>query len=444
MPRHEDIILEIPYGRIEPDPNQPRKTFTAEGIAKLASSIEAAGLQNPIIVRPHFSRNGYYIITDGERRWRAIGLLRHETVLCVIRAKGSLRYRDPFIAQAILNLHRDDLNLIEEAETLSRLCGKGLTLDGIFQITGLSVSTIANRLRLLELPREIQEMVRHDRLPQAAALNLGQFEGSVADLIRLANKLVKGEEPVELQAGLLREVTDHGRKIAEAKLPADPEGLFRRISETVRRCRAGSPAILAFLSLSPELQERVFDRLTRSQRQNLGEVLTRFSTTSAAFANLVSRNLQEEAVGLGLAPAEPLEVIQTSSRRDRRPPVVPEEFKKEPEAIVEFLGAMFKRISGNGKFQVSFGKSVIADRIGLVGPDREKKASELAIAALRFLRDNWDGRLEVNDPISTYLLHLVADLRRMTREDSFKNFLAKVRAEDDSKDPIDLRRVAGI
>lgn len=148
-------ITQIKLSLIEPNKNQPRKSFDEDKIEILASSIKENGLIQPIIITP--SKNGMYKIVAGERRWRASKKAGLKEIPAVIRD-----YSDEQVAQIALieNLQREDLNPIEEALGYKTLLEEfNLTQELISQRIGKSRSAIANSMRLLSLEEQIQKLL---------------------------------------------------------------------------------------------------------------------------------------------------------------------------------------------------------------------------------------------------------------------------------------------
>ncbi len=145
---------------IEPNPDQPRREFDAESLASLAGSIAAHGLIQPIIVRS--AENGYYQIIAGERRWRASKMAGLTEVPVIVMELDDVKAAQISIIE---NVQREDLNPIEEALAYSRLIKTfGMTQEEIARQIGKNRSTVANSLRLLDLPDEVIALVREGKL----------------------------------------------------------------------------------------------------------------------------------------------------------------------------------------------------------------------------------------------------------------------------------------
>lgn len=160
-----DSIKMIKVRDIEPNKNQPRKTFDKEKLEILSSSIATHGIVQPILVKPNI--NGTYMIVAGERRWRAAKLAKIKEVPCVIR-----QLDEPAVMEIALieNLQREDLNPIEEAEGYRRLMETcELTQEEVAKKVGRSRSAVANSLRLNNLSERVKQMVIDGKLSQGHA-----------------------------------------------------------------------------------------------------------------------------------------------------------------------------------------------------------------------------------------------------------------------------------
>lgn len=156
---------------IEPNREQPRKSFDDGAIAALADSIREHGMIQPILVRP--LENGSYQIVAGERRWRAARMLGLEEVPVTIRAMSD---QETMQIALIENLQRENLNPIEEAQGYQELLDQfGMTQEGIAQIVGRSRSAVANSLRLLQLPGQIQQYLQEGSITTGHAKALAGF-----------------------------------------------------------------------------------------------------------------------------------------------------------------------------------------------------------------------------------------------------------------------------
>lgn len=149
----------IAIKQIVPNPTQPRRHFDETQLAELASSLREHGVLEPVIVRP---QNDKFELVVGERRWRAAQLAGLSSMPAIVR---SLDDRQVMELALVENLQREDLNPMEEAEAFQRLADEfRLTQEQIAERVGKQRSTVANRLRLLELEPELQRQVRDGKI----------------------------------------------------------------------------------------------------------------------------------------------------------------------------------------------------------------------------------------------------------------------------------------
>lgn len=179
------MVGEVLLAQVHPNPNQPRTNFKPEEIEELASSIKRHGLLQPILVRK--TGDGYEIIA-GERRWQACRSLGMETIPVRFWLADDT---EAFEAALVENIQRSDLNPIEEAYGYKRLMErKGMTQSEVAQTVSKGRSTIANALRLLDLPEEAQQLLFEEKITAGharAILSVPTLEGKKS----LTNKLME-------------------------------------------------------------------------------------------------------------------------------------------------------------------------------------------------------------------------------------------------------------
>lgn len=159
---NDDSVQFIALELIRPNPYQPRKTFEEERLNDLASSIQQHGILQPIVLRQ--TVQGYYIVV-GERRFRASKLAGLTEVPAIIK---ELSDEDMMELAIIENLQREDLNAIEEAESYKKMMTDlNITQQEVARRLGKSRPYIANMLRLLQLPKNVAQMVQHGTLSSA-------------------------------------------------------------------------------------------------------------------------------------------------------------------------------------------------------------------------------------------------------------------------------------
>jgi ParB family chromosome partitioning protein len=150
----ETGFLSVSIDQIEPNPNQPRRTFLKDDLDDLSNSIIEKGIIQPLIVRKISDKKDVYQIVAGERRWRAAQLARVHKVPVVVRSFSDVEVLEIAIIE---NIQRADLNPIDEANGYQQLMVKyNHTQDKLSKVLGKSRSHIANLLRLLNLPNDVQ------------------------------------------------------------------------------------------------------------------------------------------------------------------------------------------------------------------------------------------------------------------------------------------------
>ncbi len=177
-------LREVPIDEVVPNPDQPRKNFDENDLNELADSVRLNGILQPIVVR---SKDGAYQIVAGERRYQAAKRAGLATVPVVVREVS-----DHEVLQLALieNLQRADLNPLEAARGYRDLIEQnGLTQEELGQVLSKSRSAIANSLRLLDLPEEVQELVISGALSAGHARAILSVKGDDAR-IALAHKVV--------------------------------------------------------------------------------------------------------------------------------------------------------------------------------------------------------------------------------------------------------------
>lgn len=155
----ESGVLQVSISKVEPNRDQPRKTFNEDALQELAESIKQHGVIQPLIVK---ERDGYYEIVAGERRWRAAGIAGLKEVPVIVR---DLTEQEIVELSIIENLQREDLNEIEEANGYKRLIDEfHLTQDEVAEKVSKSRTAIANTIRLLKLCDDVQRMLIDDMI----------------------------------------------------------------------------------------------------------------------------------------------------------------------------------------------------------------------------------------------------------------------------------------
>lgn len=224
-------LRQIPTSQIRPNPFQPRKEFRADDLAELEASMKASGLLQPVTVRPLPGSRGFELVA-GERRFRAATRLGWTQIPALVK---DIDDRTLLTLALVENLQRSDLNAIEEAEGYKRLLDEFKhTQQQVADAVGKDRSTVANMLRLLNLPASVRQMLRegHLTLGHARALLGLPSETAIAELAR---EIVVGGLSVRDVERKVRESVP-AKRTANGKAPReerrDPE--VRRIEDQLR------------------------------------------------------------------------------------------------------------------------------------------------------------------------------------------------------------------
>lgn len=229
-------IQEIPVGELDPNPDQPRKSFDDESITLLAESIRDQGVLQPLIVVA--AANGRYRIVAGERRYRASRAAGLETVPCVVKDLDIVHQME---ISLIENLQREDLNPIDAAKGIRALMQQcGYTQDKVAARLGKSRPAVANLLRVLSLPEEITEMVRDGRLSAGHARVLAGLSDAGEQLALGRKAAEEGLNVRQLEALAARKKAADGRRKPPKK---DLEPELRELQERLLE-RTGMKATL--------------------------------------------------------------------------------------------------------------------------------------------------------------------------------------------------------
>ena len=220
----------VPIEKIHPNPDQPRRHFDAEELNNLANSIRSKGVIQPLVVRVHPSKQDEYEIVAGERRWRASQKAQLHALPVVIRDLSDL---DVLEIAIIENIQRSDLNPIEEASGFRQLMEKfSHTQEQMAEALGKSRPHIANSLRLLALPGDVQALVVGGRLSSSHARALITAPNA-SELAKLA--VLKGLSVRQIEALVKQgKIPKPAKKTAQIKKDADTKDLEGDLSSTLK------------------------------------------------------------------------------------------------------------------------------------------------------------------------------------------------------------------
>ncbi|HCF51015.1 MAG TPA: nucleoid occlusion protein [Syntrophomonas sp.] len=236
----QKVVEQIPAELIRPNPYQPRQQFDEEELFKLAQSIRAYGLIQPIVVR---SVEGEYQIIAGERRFRACRMLGMERIPAIVQ---NMNDQNAAAVSLIENIQRRELNYFEEANAYSLLINNfDMTQEDLARKIGKSQSAIANKLRLLKLPLEVQSLIVPDMLSERharALLKLNSPELQIAAIKQIYEQELTVKETEKLVQDLSKnnmpresEAKPGGQQVS--MIIHDARIFINTIKETVRRAR---------------------------------------------------------------------------------------------------------------------------------------------------------------------------------------------------------------
>lgn len=263
-------VLEVDIDRLTPNPYQPRLQIDETRLEELARSIKTNGVIQPILVRR--AENGYHIIA-GERRWRAAqraGLLRVPVVVRDVTAEDDEKVLEIALIE---NIQREDLNAIEEATAYRRLADEfHLTQDAIAAAVGKDRSTVANMVRLLKLPDEVQHEVSSGRLSMGHARALLALDGDNAQRQLGRDIIARGLSVRETEA-LVKKALE-APNTSERRTPEPPqtdantrqaeETLKLQLGTAVRIVRRGTKGRIEIDFTSEDELIRIYDAITSS------------------------------------------------------------------------------------------------------------------------------------------------------------------------------------
>jgi len=256
-------VDELPISSIEPNRYQPRDYFDEEALGLLADSIRQVGVLQPILVRP--SGDGTYELIAGERRWRAARRVGLQTIPALVRETDDSTALEHALVE---NLHRDNLNPLEEAAAYQQLIEDfNLTHDDVASRVGRSRASISNTLRLLQLPPAIQRSVQEKKLSMGhARALLGSPDRAFQE--ELAKQIVEEDLSVRATEELVREHQG-------VPQPAAPEAGDDTSTMPASRRRLRPPGLLELEEL---LGDHLDTRVKISMGTSRGKVVVEFST----------------------------------------------------------------------------------------------------------------------------------------------------------------------
>ncbi|HEX6781072.1 MAG TPA: ParB/RepB/Spo0J family partition protein [Solirubrobacterales bacterium] len=260
-------LRELPVSLIKPNPSQPRTKFDEEALAALASSIEASGVVQPLLVRP--LPDGSYELVAGERRWRAAQQAGIEKVPAVVRDQEEA---ERLQAALIENMVREDLNPVEEARACDALVRDlGLTKEELARRVGRSRPAVSNLIRLLELPDEALELLEAGDLSEGHGKALLGAPGNDVRR-RLARDAARGGWSVRETEERVRLASQPKARPKRAPVDPDAQAALRDVADALEEAlghevvaRAKGDGIVAELSFADVREGHALARRLRKR-----------------------------------------------------------------------------------------------------------------------------------------------------------------------------------
>ena len=261
-------IETLPLREIEPDPDQPRKTFDHNTLGELAASIAEHGLLQPIAVRPHGV--GRYLIVAGERRWRASRMAGLTEVPVIVKDVTDEQAMELALVE---NLQREDLDPVEEAAGIRELMTRcNLTQEQAAQKLGKSRSALANSLRLLNLPENVLELLK------SGFINIGHA------------KVILSLPTPELQEQAAQIIADNQLNVRQA------EALCKKLAKPAKEPREPKPRGTLPVEVEESLKQVLGSEVNVAYHDGKGRLTVHFYSDEQlrAFANLLGQYQNEE------------------------------------------------------------------------------------------------------------------------------------------------------
>lgn len=245
-------VIEIDINKLQPDKNQPRKSFNDDTLEELALSIKNVGIISPIIVK---RKGDFYEIISGERRFRAAKKIKLKTVPIIVKEYDDLASLEVALIE---NIQRENLNPIEEALTYKVFQEKfGLNQEKIAEKVGKNRTTITNSIRLLKLDNRVQNFVIELRLSQGHARALLPIENGDVQF-ELAEKII--EEQLNV-----RETEELVKKILEVKPLDEKENKNKQLKEDNFKKQL-------YLDISKQLNQILGTKVNIKESKNKGKI----------------------------------------------------------------------------------------------------------------------------------------------------------------------------
>jgi ParB family chromosome partitioning protein len=229
--RAQRNFFECAIEDVHPSQDNPRKSFDGDKLRELADTIRNQGVAQPLLVRTRTAQEGGgFTLIAGERRWRAAQLAGLKSVPVLVK---DVTPQQAFELALVENLHREDLNPIEEAESYQRFVDEyGWTQEQVAERVGRDRATVANMVRLLKLPPKVRAHVASGELPMGHARALLGLSNDAAAIERAAARVIAKQLSVRQTEDLVRRERDGEKKPASKP---DPSAGVRDLQNRLER-----------------------------------------------------------------------------------------------------------------------------------------------------------------------------------------------------------------
>lgn len=255
----EERFAELDIEKLKPSSYQPRLKFSKDSLEELASSIKKSGILQPVLVVPE---GNHYTIIVGERRWRAAQKIGFKKIPSIIRSMPVAQQLETSLVE---NIQREDLNPLEIALAYQKLSQElNYTQEDIAEKVGKDRASVANYLRLINLPKEIQDYLAAGSISMGHARALLSLENSKTQ-IAFARKIIKKQLSVRQVEKTVQKLKDAPQR--EKRRPLDPdlmalqEELIRYLGTKVSISGSQNRGVIKIHYFSTEELNRIFDKI---------------------------------------------------------------------------------------------------------------------------------------------------------------------------------------
>lgn len=257
-------VLDLGIDLIVPNRHQPRKSFSQDALKSLAASLKQHGLMQPVLIREE--ENGRHELISGERRWRAAQMAGFKKIPAIVKQVNDQELMEWAVLE---NIQREDLNPIEKAKAYSRLSAQfSLTQEAIALRMGIDRSSVANFLRLLQLPVELWEEVAENRLSMGhakALLSLGEKDAQILLAEEIKSKGMSVRQAENAVQKIKKEISTKPGKTPpaiDANMTMVEDRLRHSLGTKVRLIQQGTGGEIRISYYAVGDLERILEKLT--------------------------------------------------------------------------------------------------------------------------------------------------------------------------------------